>query len=58
MMPEERSRVAKFVVTGLIAGGAIGAGVGIGFYPPWAGITAAVLIAIYVGVALFLLNRK
>ncbi|CAN5250455.1 hypothetical protein BH10PSE17_BH10PSE17_16590 [soil metagenome] len=41
-----RRRIFKVIVGGLVVGGALGAGVAIDLYPPWVGVSIAVVVAI------------
>ncbi|WP_148590782.1 hypothetical protein [Aquisphaera giovannonii] len=46
-----RRRLARVIIPGLCAGGACGAGVGLGLYPPAVGIAGSVAVAVLVGLA-------
>jgi hypothetical protein len=46
---KERGVLAARILAALVAGGAAGAGVGLGWYPPAVGVGLAVLIGLAVG---------
>ena len=58
MSSGDRRRIAKVVVPGLCAGGAWGAGVGLGLYPAAVGIAGSVAVALLVGLAVFRLRAS
>ncbi len=56
MSLSDRRRVAKIIVPGLCAGGACGAGVGLGLYPAVVGIAASLAVAALVGLTVYRLR--
>ncbi|RJG08528.1 hypothetical protein D3872_23515 [Massilia cavernae] len=53
----QRRQVARIIVPGIAAGGAIGGGVGLDLYPPAVGIVGSVVIGVVVAAAAWRARR-
>jgi hypothetical protein len=52
-MSSANRRIARLVIPGLCAGGACGAGIGLGLYPAAVGIAASIAVAALVGLGVY-----